>query len=353
MAGRKYKPPVNKYTVDGPIIRLEPGSEVHKVSGTSMAGILGVSPWSTPFQVACNLMGLGQEDISDKPAVKVGIALEGRIIDYADKVYSNQFGMFQSAEEAFEKRVGDHDAWTSDFEDDYFAGHVDGIVMADDGTDYILEVKTSGNMESWLEGVPMYYYLQVALYNHFITKQDKAYVVLGIVNENTYRDYNSWIPNKETVTIWPLEIDQEAFEATLDEVREWYDKYVLQGMTPPYDPENDGDVELYNHLVNIASDYSDMQELVDYYKKVCDEIDAREADIKDKYDLREDLKARLKDYMDANDLKSIDAAETEGVRMVLSGQTRSSWDEAAMVRDGIDVDKYKKTKLVKTCSLKV
>jgi len=348
---KKYKPPTNRFTVDGPVIRIEPGSEIHKVSGTSMAGILGVSPWSSPFQVACNLMGLGQEDISDKPAVKVGIALESKIIDYADKAYS-KYGTFQPAERVYEKREGDHDAWTSDFEDDTFAGHVDGIVMSDDGKDYILEIKTSSNMESWIDGVPRYYYLQVALYNRFITKQDKAYVVLGIVNENTYRDYNSWIPNEETVTMYPLEINQEAFEAILDEVREWYEKYVKAGMTPPYDPENPGDVELYNHLVNIATDYTEMQGLVDEFKKVCDEIDAKEADMKDKYDLREMLKSKLKDYMEANSLKAIESPETKGLRVVLGTQNRSSWDEAAMVRDGIDTSKYKKTKQISTFALK-
>ena len=348
---RTYKPPTNQYTVEGPIIRVAPGSEIHKVSGTSMAGILGVSPWSTPFQVACNLLGLGQEDISDKPAVKVGIALESKIIKYADKAYP-QYGMFAPAEDAFVKREGDHNAWVSDFEDDYFAGHVDGIVSSDDGVDRILEIKTSSNLESWEFGVPRYYYLQVALYNHFITKQDTAYVVLGVVNENTYKDYNSWIPNENTVRLFELDMEQDEFETTLADVREWYDKYIMNGMTPPYDPENQGDVELYNHLVNLASDYESMQPLVDEYKDLCDEIDNAEAAIKDKYDAREDLKNRLKTYMEAHDLSQIPSKEKEGLRAVMGTQNRASWDEAAMVADGIDTNKYKKSKVIKTFSIK-
>lgn len=348
---RTYKPPTNEFTIEGPIVRVKAGSELHKVSGTSMGGILGVSPWSTPFQVACNLLGLGQEDISDKPAVKVGIALESKIIKYADKAYS-QFGMFAPAEEVFVKREGDHATWTSDFEDEYFAGHVDGIVSDDDGVDRILEIKTSSNMESWVDGVPIYYYYQVALYNHFITKQDTAYVVLGVVNENTYRDYNSWVANENTVRLFPLEIDQEGFSKVLDEVRQWYDKYIANGMTPPYDPENPGDVELYNHLVNISRDYTEVQKLVDEYKSLCDEIDNKEAEIKDKYDAREDIKARLKEYAEANCLKQIDSPTTENLRVVLSVQSRASWDEAMMVSDGIDTSKYKKSKTVKTLSLK-
>lgn len=348
---RSYKPPTNKFTVEDSVVRVAPGSEVHKVSGTSMAGILGVSPWSSPFQVACNLLGLGQEDISDKPAVKVGIALEDKIIKYADKAYP-QYGMFSSAEQVYVKREGDHDSWVSDFNDDVFAGHVDGIVTDDDGVDHILEIKTSSNMESWVDGVPEYYRLQVSLYNHFITKQDVAYVVLGIVNENTYKDYSSWVPNENTIRLFELSIDQETFAETLDTVREWYNTYIMKGVTPPYDLANPGDVELYNHLVNIADSYEGKQTDVDRYKSLCDEIDNAEAEIKDKYDAREELKANLKDYMEANALKQIDSASVPGLRVVTSEQKRTSWDEAEMVRDGIDVDKYKKTKIIKTFTLK-
>lgn len=346
---RKYKAPTNKYTIEGNRIRVAPGSEVHKVSGTSMAGILGCSPWSTPFTIACNLLGLCSEDIGDKPAVKVGVALEGKIIDYADKTYTTT-GAFFPAEKIFEKRAGDHDAWVSDFEDDTFAGHVDGIVMAEDG-DYILEVKTSGNMDSWVEGVPEYYQLQVMLYNYFITKQDRAYVLLGRVNENTYADYHSWIPNENTVALFDMPIDQEAFEATLDQVRKWYEEYILNGVTPPYDPSNQADVEMYEHLVSIARDVEEMRVLVDQYRDLTWEIDSIEAEHKDLYDAREALKGQLKDYMEAHELSTIDDSG-EGAKVVLAEQVRKSLDEAAMEKDGIDLDKYRIRKTVKTFKLK-
>lgn len=346
---RTYRPPTNKYTIDGDRIRIEPGSEIHKVSGTSMAGILGLSPWSSPFQVACNLMGLCKEDISDKPAVKVGVALEGQIIDYADKTYTT-VGAFFPADAIYEKRLGDHDAWVSDFEDDTFAGHVDGIVMNDDG-DFILEVKTSSNMESWLEGVPEYYKLQVALYNRFITKQDKAYVLLGKVNEFTYADYHTWIPNESTVALFEMPIDQEAFEDTLDKVRAWYDEYVRAGVTPPYDPTNPGDVEMFEHLKGLLNDVEEMKALVDQFRDLTWEIDNIEAEHKDKYDAREALKGRIKDYMEAHSLSML-SDTCMGCKVVLSEQVRKSLDEKAMEADGIDLEKYRIRKIVKTFKLK-
>lgn len=353
---RIYKPPTNKFTIEGDVIRVAPGSEVHKVSGTSMGGILGVSPFATPFTVACNLLGVASEDISDKPAVKVGIALEGKIIDYADKTYPS-VGAFFPAEKIFEKRAGDHNSWTSDFEDDTFAGHVDGIVMSDDG-DYILEVKTSANMDSWADGVPRYYQLQVALYNYFITKRDLAYVVLGKVNENTYGDYHTWIANENTVALFEMPIDQEMFEETLDTVREWYSKYILNGVTPPYDPDNPMDVEMFNHLQNIAGDIEEKKRLVNEYRMTRYEIDSHEADIKDKYDYLETLKAQLKDYMVANRLSELTFDEEDesgakvGPKVVIVTQNRKGLDELAMEKDGIDLTKYRTIKQVTSLKLK-
>ena len=346
---RVYKAPVNSYTVDGDVIRVAPGSKLNKVSGTSLGGILEVSPFNTPFQVACALLNVCREDISDKPAVKVGQALETEIIKYAEKTYP-QYGLFMPAEQVYVKREGDHDSWVSDFEDETFAGHVDGIVMSDDG-DYILEIKTSSNMDSWTRGVPIYYKLQVGLYNHFITKKDKAYVVLGVVNENTYKDYHSWIPNENTVAMFEFDIDQETFAKTLDRVREWYQKYILNGVTPPYDPTNPGDVEMYEHLVGLSKDVEEVKDMVQQYRDLTYEIDSIESEHKDKYDAREALKAQIKDYMEAHQLKNIESKDGAGQAMITT-TTRSAWDEDAMVKDGIDVSKYKVKKQIKAFKFK-
>ena len=342
---KEFLPPTNPYTIEGNHIRITDGVP-HKVSGTSMAGILGCSPWSSPFQVACNLLGLAREDISNKPAVKVGIALEGQIISYADKTYTT-IGSFYPAEAIYEKRAGDHDSWVSDFEDEYFAGHVDGIVMTADGEDYILEIKTSGNMDSWLEGVPEYYQLQVSLYNHFITKKDKAYVVLGIVSDSTYKDYHSWVPNENTVGLFELDIDQEEFAKTLDKVREWYDEYIRNGVTPDYDPENSGDVEMYNHLVSLSETVETMQTLVDKYSEVTAEIDNIESENKDKYDTQAELKEQIKDYMNAHNLTAL-TGPTTGCTAKMSITDKTKLDELAMEKDGIDLDKYRVKSITKT-----
>ena len=345
---KTYFPPECGYTVEGGHIVTD-GTVKHKVSGTSMAGILGVSPFNTPFQMACALLGLAREDISGNPAVKVGIALEEPIIRYAEKVYP-QYGTFCTAEEVYEKRIGDHDSWVSDFEDEVFAGHVDGIVFKDDGSDYILEIKTSRNLESWKEGVPEYYRLQVSLYDHFITKKGKAYVVLGMVDENTYKDVNNWMPNSKTVAMFEMTVPED-FEETLSKVRGWYDTYIAQGITPDYDPSNPGDVEMYNHLVSLTRDIDTVKKDVQRYGEVLAEIDAAENQFQNLYDERDYLKTTLKEYLECHSLSELNGSE-DGGKVVMGVQNRKEWDEEAMKRDGIDISKYKIAKQSKTFSYK-
>lgn len=345
---KTYFPPECGYSVEGNHIVTD-GSVKHKVSGTSMAGILGVSPFNTPFQMACALLGLAREDISGSPAVKVGVALEEPIIRYAGTAYP-QYGMFCTAEEVYEKRIGDHDSWVSDFEDDVFAGHVDGIVFKDDGSDYILEIKTSKNLDSWKNGVPEYYKLQVSLYDHFITKQGKAYVVLGMVNDETYRDYNSWIPNSKTVAMFEMDVDKD-FEEKLSQVRGWYDTYVAQGITPDYDPSNPGDVEMFNHLVSLTRDIDTVRKDVQRYGEVLAEINAAEHQFQNLYDERDYLKTTLKEYLECHSLSELNG-ETDDGKVVMGIQNRKEWDEEAMKRDGIDISKYKIAKQTKTFTYK-
>lgn len=310
------------------------GTVLHKISGTKLGAILGKSPYSTPFQAACGLLGLATEDISDKPAVKTGIALEDKIIRYVGKSYAD-IGVFMSADEVFEKRDGKYDTWVSDFEDDVYAGHVDGVVFGNDGGTYILEVKTTSNIAAWENGVPEHYFWQVALYNHYVTKADKAYVALGIVNSNTYRDPGSWVPSDETVMLFEMAIDREMVAENLRAADAWYADTVLNNVTPAPDEQNEGDMEMYEHLSNIASSVDEMEEKVTRLAMLNERIATAEEAMSSLVAERDTLKASLKEYMVANNLSSLDSTDkawTAGVRK----QTRSTIDASLLVKAGID-----------------
>lgn len=352
---RRYSAPQCAYEVDGNVIRTD-GSVHNKVTGTGMAAVLGCSPWTTPFQLACSLLGLGRENIDGKPAVETGKVLEPVVIDYLGRTFP-EMGVFLPAEKVFEKRDGDHDSWESDFSDDFFAGHVDGIVMRKgengESVEHILEIKTSGNVGAWARethgGVPEYYYWQVALYNEFLTQKDTAFVGLGIVDRYAYANPQSWIPSTQTVALYEMPIDREEVREGMERIREWYTEYVLNNVTPPYDPSNEGDVELFNHLKGLKSSIDEVREDLQRLSDVEKRIQAKELEYIDLVEMKEELQARLKDYMGFHNLSSLDG---EGCIATYSVSERRSVDKNLLKADGIDPDKYSKTTVVNTFKLK-
>lgn len=344
-----WLPPKAGFVVEGDRIRAD-GSVRRKVTGTSMGGILRCSPWSSPFQVACQLLGLADKDISTKPAVVAGQICEEPIIRYAGKAYSD-YGEFIPAKEIYGVKKGSHEEWPSDFEDEVFAGHVDGIVIDGDGRDHILEIKTSGNMDMWSSGVPSHYYWQVALYNQFVAKSDMAYLVLGIMDQASVADPASWTPSPDNTTLFHVPMDMEATEEVLDTVREWYHEYIEQGVTPPYDPSNRGDIELYTRLVGLAGDEDSITAMLAEYVELDRRIAAHEDEIRGDYDARDALKDSIKEWMTSRDVMSLDTPDGE-LRATIGLRRSEKIDKKRMAADGIDVEKYTTTTLIKTMTVK-
>lgn len=344
-----YLPPTCNYTMEGGCIRTD-GTVKKKMSGTTLGGILGVSPFTSPFRIACDLLGLCREDISNKPAVKTGQELEPRIISYLGETRED-IGVFLSADAVFQKREGDHDSWVSDFDDDYFAGHVDGIVMNEDG-DFILEIKTSANLASWENGVPEYYKMQVGLYNQYITKKDHAYVGLGTVDQKTYANPMSWEPNEQTVALFKLDLDMDDFEENvLAKAREWYDTYIANGVTPEYNPNDPRDVEMYKHLSLLTSDINDIRSDIDEYNDVCAKIASIEQENNILYAKKETLKESLKDYLDNHNLTEL-RSETGRVTVRLSTSVRRGIDKKLMRDAGLNPEDFMTETISKTFTMK-
>lgn len=330
--GRKWVAPKCKYEMAGDHVQTD-GSYKEKISGTSMGGIMGVSPYATPFTTTAKLLGLWNEDISDKPAVKTGSLLEERIIEYASKHYP-EVGQFFMAEDIFAKREGDHADWQSDFEDDVFSGHVDGIISKD-GVDYILECKTARDASAWLEGPPNHYFWQVCLYNHFITKQDKAYFVLGVVDTETYNNPNSWVANKNNCFLFEVPINQRMVADVIKNVRRIYNESVGQGRTLAINSDNPLDEELKTHLTDISGTTNELNDLIREYAAVHSFNQKKLDEIKDTTKKENTLKDRIKDIMLAWNLQS---AQNVQIRH----QTRKSFDFAKADMDSFDYSKYLK-----------
>lgn len=330
-----WEAPRTDYTVQDDGTIHTDASIRQRITGTAMGGLLGCSPYETPFSMTTKLMGLWDKDIGNNPAVMTGKLLEPRIIDYVCKTYP-QVGMFYKAEDIFAKREGRHEDWESDFEDDVFGGHVDGIVSKD-GQDYILEVKTANSVQAmnWREHPPEHYLWQVYLYNAFLTKKDKAYMVLGIVDNQAYSNPNTWIPSTQNTYLFEIDIDQQKVSETIDRIRQMYLDTVEKGISTPA-TEHPKDVEILNHLKDIKSSSVEIRALADEYlalrKYNEDYINANKSNV----DKEEKLKAKLKDIMNCNNLSKVG-------KIKVRYQDKVSFDMKSAEMDGFDWSKYKRT----------
>lgn len=316
------------------------GDLLGKISGTMLPGVLGCSPWASGFTVACEMLGLGTEDISDRPAVRTGHVLESKVIDYLGRRYSDM-GLFLPAEEVYGERKGEHGDWSPDFDDGSFTGHVDGLLMTPEGEDYILEIKTSANDRAWEDGVPEYYWWQVALYDRFIAHKGVAYLARGRVDRQVYDDPESWAPSDDNVTLYRVELDQGVVEDGIARAREWRDGLARTRTTPPSDPSRSADELLYNHLCGLASCETSFEDILEEYGHVHGrrlELDEETRWLREK---EESLKGLVCDHMAR---KGIEQAESRSGRFEVRMQTRvrRTVDAKLMEQAGIDPQPYLK-----------
>ena len=331
------------------------GAVPNKITGTAMAGILGFSPFQSEFTVACALLNIGREILDGKFAIEFGKAHESTIIKYISEM-NPDVGIFVPAEDLFEERKGDHDKWKSDFDDDTFGGHVDGLVYDENGDEFILEIKTTSidheaDWKDWNGNytVPDYYRCQVELYNHFIAKKDHAFVAVGFRDKND--KIETWKPTEENTHLIRMEIDQEAFDEKLEDIKAWYARYILAGITPDYNILNEKDVTMWEHLSSITGTADQMQVNVDNLEAVEEKIALKENEIADLYTARDDLRKMIKDYMVSNNVTEI-PTNSGKYKAVITQSVRKTIDANALRADGIDPTRYTLVKTVDSFTLK-
>lgn len=326
----RWAQPSYEYQINDNTITVA-DAKVRKISGTSVGQLLGISPFGTPFTTSQSMLGINDRDLSNNKAIKTGIQLEPRIIKYLGKHHSD-LGVFTPAEVIFQERKGNQETWVSDFDDEDFSGHVDGIISKG-GNDYILEIKTVKDISRWDGNIPQHYLWQVYLYNHFITKQKVAYFGIGEVTDEDYKNPNHWIPNESNCYIVPIEIDTEMVANELEKLRQFRKTILNTKTTVPYNPENRMDLEVWQHLKDYNISQDDVINLTSRIAELTADISNRKATFRQEEIELETTKQRLKDIMLYRDITGIG-----NIKMSIS--KRVSVDVERAEQDGLDLSKY-------------
>ena len=147
-------------------IQITPPKRTKKVTGTRFATILGLNPWSTPFEMWCAITKTYEKPFEDTIYTVAGKTIEPKQAEYMKKSYgmdlitpADRYG-----EDYFNKTWGDFFP-----ENPILGGMWDYLGVDENGTvDTVLEMKTTKRIEDWQNDAPEYYALQAALYAYLL-----------------------------------------------------------------------------------------------------------------------------------------------------------------------------------------
>ena len=314
-------PPKHPFVIHDDHIEVTEDVKPYKITGTTLAGVVGRSPWDTPFTTACKLLGLYREDISDKPAVHTGVVLEPRILSLAGAI---------PAESIFQPRAGEHGYWPSDWEDDVFGGHIDG--MMPDGR--VVEVKTTSDLSRWNGTIPEHYWIQASLYSHFLAGGEDIVFLVGLVDSETYKDPYRWNADGNLYE-FETPIHPE-IKRMVEYGRKWYAN-IQKGITPCFDENDPRDMKVLKSLRECKMEDNEMIELLEQIRDVQAEYDAYMETMKPVSDRLEDLKTTLKTQMV---LRNMDTLSADGITVSISAQKRETVDLTRLRNDGYEIEEY-------------
>ena len=223
--------------------------KLKKITGHRIGAIFGMSEFSTPFKVACELAGLYPGDKSNK-YIEAGNAIEP-ILRKWTRAHISEIAPLLGLNGAMgveEPAPADKCQYDHFHTNEMFGGMVDGYITCDGKRSAILEIKTASNREKWDDGqggftnVPDSYMMQASLYAELSNLQKIVFVV-GFLEEADYRMPGKWVPTPENTCV--VIKDREDMKPWMDKAEAWYKELKSSYCTPEW---TDADEEVVKYI---------------------------------------------------------------------------------------------------------
>ncbi|MEL7609519.1 MAG: YqaJ viral recombinase family protein [Bacillota bacterium] len=328
------------------IILPEPPGRVKKITGTRFAAILGLNPWSSPFEAWCDMTGVYKIPFEENQYTAAGKAIEPIVISYLDKRYYFGKGLLQGPEAWF-KKTKDQMRYDHFPEQPIFGGMWDARTKT-----AVYELKTSKRVEDWYKrGVfcpPEYYKLQGALYA-YLMGLDEFRLVLTILEDKDYANPAAFVPTPENTIVKKFSLAAEfpEFAAKLDACLAWCDRHIAGAVSPEWDPAKKNDVEIMKALttahVPMSKGEDIVAELIRRIEPLQARIEAVSSDIAEDEKTLKTLKDQLKSELEGRMKESDKKIQAEGSEYVFEvSRTAPGLDTERLKKDGI-YEQYLKT----------
>ena len=358
---------MSKYEFKGNHIELATvPKKLKKLTATRFATVLGLNKWNTPFSAFCEITKTYEDPFEDSIYTIAGKAIEPKIRDYLRNVY---FMDIKSPEDVYGEDYF-RQTWGDFFPDeDVFGGMWDFL-----GEDFIVEVKTTKRAEDWLDGVPVYYDLQGALYA-YLKGFDDYIVPVAFLDEKTYKEaqyvldnftpeerekmykngeinkYITFEPNIENTKIYERSLSKNHpdFKDKVTEALEWWNNHVLTGISPDFDEKKDAEILKALRKNTVAPTDDEITALIKESDKLQASIDLAEAKLEDKKKRLKEVDEAIKKYMCSKFREGDKKVEIPGSKYIytVTRSERNGLDSTALKKDLPDVyGKYtKKTEI--------
>lgn len=327
--------------LDSKQIQITPPKRTKKVTGTRFATILGLNPWSTPFEMWCAITKTYEKSFKDTIYTIAGKTIEPKQAEYMKKSYgmdlitpTDRYG-----QDYFNKTWGDFFP-----ENPHFGGMWDYLGVDENGTvDTVLEMKTTKRIEDWQNDAPEYYALQAALYAYLLGV-DNVIMVASFLEEKDYEDPSKFVPNiKNTITVeFKVSERYPDFERMVAEVKSWWGEYVTGGISPVYDEKKDAEILAALRTHNLTPD-TDIDALIKEAEGLKKEVDTTTAAIADKEKRLKEISDIIKEHAMTQFRDGDKKVEIKGstYTWTVSRSETTTIDKKALEADGL-LEKYQK-----------
>lgn len=320
--------------LDGNRIRIVPPKRPKKLTATRFATVLGLNPWSTPFEIWCAVTRTWEKPFEDTKFTLAGKAIEPKQAAYMKDTYmmSNLVTPTEIwGEDYFHKTYGDFFP-----EQKILGGMYDFLLYGKNGKPTtVLEMKTTGRVEDWKDDIPEYYALQAALYAYLLGV-DEVIMVASFLEPKDYDDPEKFVCSGENTITRPFKVSERYPDFEKKYVKpalKWWKDFVESGISPAFDERKDAEI-LKALRTNNLSPETDMAALVKEAEDLKTKLDAHAAEV------AEDEK-RYKVLTDMLKAKAIEQFRDGDTKSVITG-SRYAWEIRKTERSSIDKKRMEK-----------
>lgn len=323
-------------------IMVDPPKRPKKITATRFATILGLNPWSTAFEMWCEITKTYQKPFEDTVYTIAGKTIEPKQIAYMRKAYvmtnlrtpTDIYGA-----DYFKKTFGDffHDV-------PVLGGMWDSLLVDEDGKpNTVIEFKTTKRSEDWANDIPEYYALQAALYAYLLGVDD-VIMVASFLSAKDYENPDGFVPTATNTITREFKVSERYpnFAEMVAQAENWWDAHITTGISPVFDEKKDAEI-LKALRTNTLTPDTDMDALIAEAEALKAEVDKTAAAMSDKEKRLKEISEIIKEHAMKQFRDGDKKVEVKGstYTWTIARSETTTIDKDAMKADGV-LDRYQK-----------